>query len=155
MSHHASFAVSRDILAPAESVWDILSNICDWPSWLPTVASVEALSGPELRLGARFVLRQPRLRTQIWQVQSLTPGKEFTWAARSSGLTVTGSHRLVAESERTSKVELKIEFDGLLARPMWFLVGALTRRYLLLEADSLKKVSEQTSGSGSGDASSP
>ncbi len=153
MSRHASFAVNRDILAPAQIVWMILSDVCDWPSWSPTVTSIQPLGEPELRLGAQFVVRQPRLRTQSWQVQSLTNGKEFTWVARQAGLTVAASHRLVPVSERTSNVELKIEFGGLVARPMWFLVGGLTRRYLVQEADSLKRISERTFSSGSREVS--
>lgn len=153
MSPHASFALNRDILAPAPIVWTILSDVCDWPSWSPTVTSIQPLGEAELRLGAKFVVRQPSLRAQSWQIQSLTDGKEFTWVARQAGLTVAASHRLVPVSERTANIELKIEFDGLLARPMWFLVGGLTRRYLVQEADSLKRIAERTFASGGGETS--
>lgn len=139
----AFFQTSQDIAAPAAVVWRVLSRIADWPAWNPTVSSIEPLDGPELRPGARFTVRQPRLRPATWRVSSIEPNEGFTWIMRTVGVTASAFHRVSATSEYTSMVVLSIGFSGPMAAVIWLLVGRITRRYVVREALSLKRASEQ------------
>ena len=61
--------VQRPTTLPADVLWDVLSDLRGWPSWLPTVDSATALDpdrpdGP----GAAYLLEQPGLPRATWTV---------------------------------------------------------------------------------------
>ena len=132
---------SVEISAPPERVWAVMSDIERWPEWTASVTRVERLDPGPLAVGQRARIRQPRLLPAVWQVTALEPGRGFTWVSRSPGVRVTGRHRVEA-APGGSCAHLTVRFEGLLARLVARLTGALTTRYLGLEARGLKERSE-------------
>ena len=131
-----------DIEAPADVVWDVMTDVRRWPEWTDSITSVEALQDGPLRVGAKFRVRQPRLPRAVWEVTEVQPGRSFTWVNRTPGLVSTATHSVEGHEHRTSSGSLTLEQSGALS----FLVRpyrSLTRRYVQLEAAGLKRRSEQ------------
>lgn len=132
-----SFETSVVIVTKPEAVWRVMSDVIAWPSWMPTVTKVEALDAPQLDIGRRYRVQQPRLRPAIWTVISLEPGRGFSWQTSSPGVVVVGSHRIAPCSEDTTRVTLFISVDGFLAKLVWPFIAGMVRGYVQLEAESL------------------
>jgi uncharacterized membrane protein len=133
-----SFETSLYVDAPAEVVWEVLSDVARWPQWTPTVTSVERLEVGPLRIGSQARLRQPRLREAVWEVTELVEGRLFTWQSKAPGVTTIGRHEVVPEGNG-SRVTLGIEQAGPLGGMVALLWGRLTQRYIELEGESLAK----------------
>ena len=52
-------SIEIDIDAPADRVWGVLSDARAWPTWTPSVTSVEVLDDGPLRVGSRARIKQP------------------------------------------------------------------------------------------------
>jgi uncharacterized membrane protein len=133
--------VSISIAAPREVVWRSLADVTAWPDWLPTVDSVRALDATHLVLGARFVVKQPKLQLATWVVTVLDPPRRFVWAARSPGLRMTAEH-VVDGSASGAIVSLRFSFGGFLGGLIGRLFRATTEDYLAQEASALKRKAE-------------
>lgn len=138
---------SIEIDAPPSVVWDVFADVERWPTWTASVTSLEALDSADLDVGRRFRIKQPRLPRVTWVVSALTPGSSWTWVSRTPGNTTEASHRVEPlEGGTRTLVRQRIDQRG----PGGVLVGALmrrmTRRYLRLEAEGLKRASEARVG---------
>lgn len=132
---------SITIDAPIEVVWAVFTDVERWPSWTTSVTSVRRLDDGPLRVGAQARIAQPRLPKVVWTVTELEPGRSWTWTATSPGASTVATHRLRQVDGRTV-AEQSIEQSG----PIGWLVGTLyrtlTKRYLALEAEGLRRESE-------------
>lgn len=137
-----TFRASALIDAPPQIVWRRLADVTGWPAWLPTVDRVEPLGATTLCVGAKFRVVQPRLRPMVWQVVELHPDGRFAWAAASPGLSLWANHTVAAAGDGGARVDLEFRFAGPLGAIVGWLAGSLTRRYLALEAASLKACAE-------------
>ena len=137
-----AFLETLEIAAPPERVWAVMSAVESWPSWTPTVTSVEPLSRGAAGPGARYRLRQPKLLPAVWEVTSWEPGRGFVWVSRNPGATAVGEH-LVEPCAAGSRVTLRVRFEGFLAPLVARLAGRLTREYMSLEARGLKAAVER------------
>lgn len=137
-----TYQTSITIDAAPECVWDLLSAVVEWPRWLPTVASVEALGAARLEVGGRFKVRQPGLRPAIWTVSAIEPGCRFEWQAASPGVLMVGDHRLQRLAPHRTSVLLRFEFRGVAGSLLGLLFASTTRRYVDQEAAALKKATE-------------
>lgn len=126
------------VAACSASVWHTLANVVAWPEWLPTVATVQALDGPHLNVGNRYVVNQPKLRPATWVVTELEPLHRFVWQASSPGLRMIANHVIEERSPRQCQVTLEFSFDGLLGAPIGMLYRSITQSYLAQEAAALK-----------------
>ena len=133
-----SYDASISIGAPGESVWRVLAAVVAWPEWLPTVNSVQPLDGSQLKVGFRYVVRQPKLRPATWIVTELEPLRRFVWQARSPGLLMVAEHTVEDIRPGKSRVILRFSFDGFLGPPIGRLFRSVTERYLSQEVASLK-----------------
>ena len=53
-----SFLTTWRLAAPRQEVWDVLSDVEDWPAWWPAVQSARELAaGDERRVGSRYRVR--------------------------------------------------------------------------------------------------
>ena len=127
------------ITAPREEIWRVLSDVAEWPVWLPTVSTVQPLDGDSLRIGARYVVRQPNLRPTTWVVTDLEEDVRFVWVALSPGLRMTAAHTIEEFQSGIFTVVLRFTFAGLLGGLTGWLFRSTTESYLAQEAASLKQ----------------
>ena len=85
---------SVDIAAPAERVWEVFTDVEQWPSWTASVSSLEPLDGPAIAVGHRFRIKQPRMPALVWQVTEVDAPRSWTWAVRSAGATTEATHEV-------------------------------------------------------------
>src|SRR5262245_56343418 len=133
--------MSVEIDRPPEVVWPVLVNVEHWPDWTSSIAKVERLDRSAFGVGSRVRVRQPRLKTMVWQVSEFDKGRLFAWEAQSPGFFIEARHEIKA-SARGSVVVLKLEQTGWLASVVSLLFGSLTRRYVAMEAQGLKRQCE-------------
>jgi Polyketide cyclase / dehydrase and lipid transport len=134
---------SVTIDAPAPLVWDVFSDVEQWPQWTPTVTRLVGLDGPNIAVGKRFEIKQPRMPKLVWEVTEVTPGVSWTWAQRSLGGSALARHDVIAESECRTVVRQEIDQCGIFGVLVGRLMLRMTRRYLELEAKGLSARSEQ------------
>lgn len=142
--HHGPMerSITVDVAAPAEHVWQVLSDVGRWPGWTPSVTSVRQADEGPLRVGARVTLSQPRLPTSEYVVTELVPGRTFTWVATRPGVRTTARHDVAALDDGT-RVRLSVTQSGWLGAAMGRIYRGLTDRYLAAEANGLRSRCEE------------
>ena len=75
-------------------------------------------------------------------MSALEPNRSWTWQNRAPGATTVAHHILTETSDGYTHVALSIDQRGVIGRPMGWLLKRLTRRYLRLEAEGLRRRSE-------------
>lgn len=135
------FEHSIDIDAPASRVWSVLSDADRWPEWTPTVTKVARLGGDDLALGSKVRIEQPKLPAAVYTITALEPGKSFTWTT-GSWFARGVAHHVIEPQGTGSRVTLSVAFAGLIGGLAARMYAQLTREYLALEAEGLKKRSE-------------
>jgi ribosome-associated toxin RatA of RatAB toxin-antitoxin module len=137
-----SFNTRTVIDAPAERVWDVVSDVVGWPKWLPTVTSVHALGTEALAVGACYRVAQPKLRPAVWSVVELVQYSHFSWESRGPGVRTLASHAMERVSHNSTRVSLRIDYSGPLSGLVGLLAGRLTREYIEREAAAIKQRAE-------------
>ncbi|MEU5911521.1 SRPBCC family protein [Micromonospora sp. NPDC047527] len=137
------FEAGTEIAADAQRVWEVLVDVRRWPEWTASVSHIERGESGPLAVGSTARVTQPKLRPAVWRVTGLTEGRKFTWVSDTPGVHTRGEHRLSPLLGGGTRVELAIAQSGLLAGPVGWLYGGLLRHYLRLEADGLKRRSEE------------
>ena len=139
------FQRKERIRASIHRVWTILADVERWPEWTASVTQIEELSSGPLRLGSRVRIHQPKLRPAVWVITAWKPENCFVWEAAGSGITVIGSHVLMA-CEEGCEVILDLRFDGWLGGLAGLLKGRLAEFYVRCEAEGLKARSQSSCG---------
>jgi uncharacterized membrane protein len=129
---------SVEIAAPAAAVWAVYADVERWPEWTASITRIEALDGPELAVGKRYAIKQPRLPRLVWTVSDFEDGTAWTWQQGSPGGLTLGVHEVVAVSPEHTLVRQRIDQRGPVGTLVGVLMRGLTRRYLALEAEGLK-----------------
>jgi uncharacterized membrane protein len=132
------FSTSITINASQEKVWKVLSDVVCWHEWTPTVNKVEVLNTPELKLGNRYKVFQPKLQPVEWTVTELTTSN-FTWESKSTGMHMAAEHVVKAINANQSEVTLTFAFNGWLGNLIGKIYGKMVQEYIQTEAQSLKK----------------
>ncbi len=132
-----------NISAPADRVWAVFTDVQQWPSWTPSVTSVEPLDGPAIEVGHRFRIKQPWLPGLTWQVTEVDAPRSWSWVVRSVGATTSARHELSPRQASDCVVTQTIEQRGVIGVLAGILTRRLNRRYLSLEGNGLKTVSER------------
>jgi uncharacterized membrane protein len=135
------FQDSIEVAAPPATVFETYADVERWPSWTASVTRVELLDPGPFRVGMRARVRQPKLPVAIWQVTELLPGESFTWVARGPGVVTTGTHAVRAVGG-TTRVTATLDQEGLLGPVLGFATRGLTRRYIRMELEGLKRYCE-------------
>ena len=142
------FQIDVDIEAPADIVWDVMSDGERWPEWTASVTSVKRLDKGPLRIGSSALIRQPKFPPARWVVTELLPRKSFTWKSGLPFLWVYGQHSVQPIGTGT-RATLRLYYQGALGGLMARMTRDITNRYLGMEAAGLKKRSEETVASRS------
>lgn len=133
------YLVTEEIDAAPDAVWDVLIAVTEWPTWSPTTDAVRRLDQGPFGFDSAAELRQPRLPRNVWRVTEFEPGRRFEWTARSPGVEVRGDHLVEPLDDGRSRLTLRIDSSGPLAGLVGLIYGRLNRRYVTLEARSLKR----------------
>ena len=131
-------SISVEIAAPAERVWEVLTDVEKWPEWTETVTKVRRVDDGPIRLGSRAKISQPKIPETEYLVTALDPGRSFTWVATGPGVTTTARHAVEVLSGGGCRVTLAVEQEGWLGSVMGRFYRGLTERYLANEAAGLK-----------------
>lgn len=134
---------SATVAADPAVVWSVFADVERWPTWTTSVSRIEPLDGPELAVGRRFRISQPKLPVLVWTVTELTVGRSWTWETTSVGAKTSATHQVRATGDGSTVVAQRLEQHGWLGVAFAALSRGMTRRYLQLEADGLKRTSEQ------------
>lgn len=132
-----------EIDAPAAVVWEVFSDVERWPEWTASVTRLVALDSPELFVGNRFEIKQPRMPKLVWAVTEVSPGESWTWTQRSPGGLTVARHDVVADSQARTRIHQRLEQRGPVGALVGLLMRPMTRRYLELEGEGLKARCEQ------------
>ena len=126
------------VAVSAATVWAVYADVERWPEWTASITRIEALDGPELAVGKRFAIKQPRLPRLVWAVSELQPGASWTWRQGSPGGLTLAVHEVVPLGPERTLVRQRIDQRGPVGTLVGVLMRGLTRRYLAMEADGLK-----------------
>ena len=132
------YSTSITINASQEAVWKVLSDVAHWHAWTPTVTKVEVLNTPELKLGNRYKVIQPKLQPAEWTVTELNTSN-FTWESKAPGMHMVAEHFVKPINTNQSEVTLTFAFNGWLGNLIGKMYGKMTSEYIQTEARSLKK----------------
>jgi uncharacterized membrane protein len=133
------FETSITVDAAPERVWAVLTDVERWPEWTASMQRVERRSPGEFEVGSRWRVKQPRIPAVTWQVTELEPGRSFSWRVATPGVTTIADHRLEPLGAAGVEVHLSIRRKGPLVVMVDALSASLTRRYLRLEVQGLKR----------------
>lgn len=134
------------IEAAPDVVWAVYTDIDRWPQWTASVTTAELAPGGPLAVGSRASIKQPRFPRVTWTVTSVEPERSWEWANRAPGARTSASHVLTSLDDGRTRVDLSIDQRGVIGRPIGWLVRRITRRYLRLEAEGLRRHSESHVG---------
>jgi len=98
---------------------------------------------------AQFVLARsygfeswPKLKAAVYTVTECEPGKSFVWEMKATGVKVRASHVVEDRGDGHARMVLGIEQTGALSGLIAMFYGKLTRQYVSMEAEGLKKAAE-------------
>jgi uncharacterized membrane protein len=133
------------IAAHADSVWRVIVDVETWPELTESMTSVERVDPGPLTVGSRVKIKQPRLPTTEWVVTECVEGQKFVWESNNAGVRTRAVHS-VLEAAGSTTLRLEIEQSGLLSGLVGVLFGAMTHKYLDMEALGFKARAEALAG---------
>jgi hypothetical protein len=136
-----------DVDAPAERIWNILTDFESFPEWNPFIPKARG----EAKVGAKLEVRiqPPGSRPTVFRptVTVAEPGHKLQWLGRllMPGL-FDGRHTFILEAkgEKNTHFIQKEEFSGLLASLLLRSIGANTLRGFQEMNAALKKRAEHS-----------
>jgi uncharacterized membrane protein len=134
--------VAVEIGAPAQRVWAIMSDVEKWAEWTASIQGIERLEAGAFGVGSHARVRQPRLPPLVWRVTQYEPARGFVWETRSWGAVTVGEHWITKLAEDRSKVVLRVRQTGLVGSFVGALIQKITRSYMEMEAQGLKRRAE-------------
>ena len=126
---------------PPERLWALASDVDRWAERLPTVDSVRELGRTGAGVGSRYEVRQPGMPRAVWEITAWQE-RSFTWVSRAPGIRSTAVHT-VSQDGTGSRLELSLEWDGVLAPVVRRLLGARSTDMVEREAETFARLAEQ------------
>ena len=133
---------SIEIEAPAQRVWEVMADVERWAEWTRSISSIRFLEQPPMRVGGKLRIRQPKLPPAVWEVVTLEPGRGFVWKAGGPGIHSLGSHYVEPLDNDRSRATLRLEQRGPVANLLQPFVEGMSRNYVEMEIQGLKRRSE-------------
>ncbi|MFC4629555.1 SRPBCC family protein [Promicromonospora alba] len=142
MAH--AYRTSTRVEAPADVVWQVLSDVERMPAWTGSMTSVTIL-GTEtaIAVGSRVELTQPGLPPAVWEVDSLTEGDGFSWSSSTPGVRSGVAHRIAPVSDAACELTLAVAQSGMLAGLTNLALGSRARELVDAELADLKTEAER------------
>jgi hypothetical protein len=132
-------SITVDIAAPAERVWEVLTDVERWSDWTESVRWVRRLDEGPLRTGSTAKISQPKVPTVDWVVTEFEPVDHFTWVNAGPGATTTANHSVEPLPDGGTRVRLSVNQSGVIGALVGRAYKGLTERYLQMEAAGLKR----------------
>jgi uncharacterized membrane protein len=129
------------ISAPADTVWDVLTDLEAWPEMTASMTSVERVEPGPIKVGARVRIKQPKLPPMEWTVTEVVAGQRFVWEATTPGARTSAAHTLLELPGETT-LRLEIEQHGPMSGLMGLVFRGMTHRYLDWETQGFKSRAE-------------
>jgi uncharacterized membrane protein len=136
------FEKSIEVDATQQRVWDVLTALEAWPQRIETVDTVELLTPPPIAKGSRVRLKQPKLPEGTWDVTVWDAPTYFEWTQKTGGVTTVAGHRVDALREGRARLTLTLDMRGFLVPIIGLFYRNLTKRYMTLEAEGMKRAAE-------------
>ena len=136
------FQTEIDIDATPATVWRTLTDVESWPDWTASMTKVERLQEGDIGVGSTARVTQPKLKPAVYTVTECEPGTSFVWEMKAVGVKVRASHFVEDRGEGHARMVLGIEQSGALSGLVSLFYGKLTRQYIAMEAEGLKKAAE-------------
>ena len=136
------FEESIDIEAQQERVWEVLSDLEAWPRWIETVDVVELLTPAPISKGSRVRLKQPKLPEGTWDITVWDAPSYFEWRQKSGGITIVAGHRVEMLEGGRSRLTVNLDMRGPLIPVIGLFYRGLTKRYMTIEAQGMKRAAE-------------
>jgi hypothetical protein len=137
------FEKSAEIEAPAQRVWDVLTDLEAWPRLIETVDVVELVTPAPVAVGAHVRLKQPKLPEGVWEVTAWDAPSWFEWRQRSNGVTSVAGHRVTDLGDGRSTLSLSLDMRGLPVPLVGRLSKGMIDRYMTLEAQGIRRAAER------------
>jgi uncharacterized membrane protein len=126
------------IPAPVDVVWRLTTDVSAWPTFMPTVQSLERLDEGPLRVGSSARVKQPAQTAAVWTVTRLEDKREFTWETKRMGIRMTGRHLLSPTADGTRNT-LVLDVTGRGAGLFGALFGGAIRRSIKAENEAIQR----------------
>ena len=130
--------VNTSTAASPEQIWPVLNDVEHWHEWTPSIISIQRLESGPFGLGSTVRIRQPKLPEMVWRVTDFQPQRGFVWETRNWGAHTIGEHWITPHSGG-SELLLRVRQSGLLVPIFAPWISKLTRSYMEMEAQGLKR----------------
>ena len=130
--------VNATIAASPDQIWPVLIDVERWHEWTPSIISIKRLENGRFGLGDTARIRQPKLPEMIWRVTDFQPQRGFVWEANSWGVLTVGEH-WITPHPTGAELLLQIRQSGRFVPIFAPWISRLTRHYMELEAQGLKR----------------
>ncbi|WP_067538734.1 SRPBCC domain-containing protein [Nocardia crassostreae] len=119
-----------DIDAPAELVWQVLTDLGSYGEWNPFVASCSSTLEPGAPIDMQVRLIGSKPKTQREFIHSHTPGKEFSYRMKPvpGVLRSERSHTLTPLSDGRTRYDSHFQLEGPLSIVVSTVLGAALSR---------------------------
>ncbi len=101
------------IHAPANVVWELLSDISRWPMWLHDVS--DASITEELTKGTEFTWKNKGIKIRS-VIQHVQPMQELAWTGRVFGVSANDTWHLRSNGDHSTIVRTAESMEGFIAR---------------------------------------
>jgi uncharacterized membrane protein len=138
-----AYRTSTRVEAPADVVWQVLSDVERMPAWTSSMTRVTIL-GPAttLAVGSHVEIERPGLPRATWEVDGLTDGRGLSWSSTTPGVRTGVAHRITPLSDAACEVTLAVAQSGMLSGLTDLALGARSRELVDAELADLKAESE-------------
>jgi uncharacterized membrane protein len=154
--------VSREIGAPAERVWALITDLPDSPSVVSAITSVEILGGGEaFEVGTRWRETRTmfgRVATEEMEVATMDPGRSYTVTAGSHGTRYESAFEVIPAGDHACILRMTFagEPTSVASRVMAATIGRMfagaTRRAVEQDLADIAGAAEAGSGGTSAES---
>lgn len=139
-----AYRTSTRVEAPADVVWQVLSDVERMPTWTGSMTSVTILGAETaIAVGSRVELTRPGLPSAVWEVDGLTEGSGFSWSSSTPGVRSGVAHRIAPVSDVACELTMAVAQSGMLAGLTNLALGSRARELADAELVDLKAEAER------------